>query len=108
MFLKMELASPAALAAKASPVPALINWMSLIQAIAPNLLHVMTPLDQTLAEIGADVGVPAHLINTTVDRAKFLQATAQMVTPAIQGQLSGPAGAAPPPPPNGAPAQPGL
>ncbi len=109
MFLKMELSSPAALAAKASPVSAIANWLQMIQAVAPPLLHIMTPLDQTLAEIGADIGVPTHLINDTNKRTQLAAQAAQVVTPALQAQLGGPAGAAPPPPPaNGAPGQAGL
>jgi hypothetical protein len=111
MFLKMELASPAALAQRASPVTAIANWLSMIQAVAPPLLHVMTPLDQTLAEVGADIGVPAHLISPSSTRQATMAAAAQVVTPQITGSLGGPsAGAAAPPPPpaNGAPAQPGL
>ena len=109
MFLKMELASPAALAQKASPVSAIVNWLGMIQQISPQMLHLMTPLDQTLAEIGADIGVPAHAINGKADRDKLAQAAANVVQPALAAQLGGSASAAPPPPPaNGAPAQPGI
>lgn len=105
MFLKMELATPAALAQKASPVSAIATWLQLIQAVDPQMIHLETPLDQTLAEIGAAIGVPAHLINTKADRDQLTAAAAKVVTPIVQNQIN-PPGA--PPPANGAPAQPGL
>ncbi|MFZ1963449.1 MAG: portal protein [Roseiarcus sp.] len=105
MFLKMELASAAALAQKASPVSAIATWLQMIQAIDPQMLHLMTPLDQMLAEIGADIGVPAHLINPAAQRQALAAAAAKAITPQVQAQINPPA---PPPPANGAPAQPGL
>lgn len=103
-ILKMELASPAALAQQANPVQAIATWLQMIQAINPQMLHVMTPLDQTLAELGQSIGVPQHLINTKVDREEVMKAAAGVVTPAVQNAINPPG---PAPPPNGAPAQAG-
>ncbi len=108
MSVKMELASPAALAQKASPVSALATWLQMIQAVSPQMIHVMTPLDQTLAEIGEDIGVPQHLINDTAKRADVMKAAAQVVTPMVQNQINPPGAQPEAPPPNGAPAQAGL
>lgn len=105
MTVKMELASPAALAQKASPVSAIATWLQMIQAVNPQMIHVMTPLDQTLAEMGQDIGVPQHLINDQVKREDVMKAAAGVVAPAVTNQINPPA---PPPPANGAPAQPGL
>lgn len=105
MTVKMELASPAALAQKASPVSAIATWLQMIQAVNPQMIHVMTPLDQTLAELGQDIGVPQHLINDQVKREDVMKAAAGVVAPAVTNQINPPA---PPPPANGAPAQPGL
>ena len=101
-------AAPAALAQKASPVSAIATWLQMMQAVDPQLIHLMTPIDQTLAELGGMIGVPAHLINSKVDRDQLAAAAAKVVQPMVQNQINPPGAAPPPPPANGAPAQPGL
>ena len=105
MSVKMELTSPAAMASRANMVPAMVTWLQLIQAVDPKMIGLMTPLDKALAEIGAAIGVPAHLINSSVKRDELAKAAAAVVTPMVQNQIN-PPGA--PPPANGAPAQPQL
>ena len=105
MNVKMELASPAALASKASPVSAIATWLQMIQAINPQMVNLMTPIDATLARIGDAIGVPADLINSQAKRDDLAKIAAQAVTPVVNSAIN-PPGA--PPPANGAPAQPGL
>jgi hypothetical protein len=104
MFLTMELASPAALAAKASPVQAVVSWLQMMQQLDPSMIHFETDLGQTFAELGSWIGVPAHLIASTADRLKSQAAAAQVVAAQQQAQA---AAQAPPPVPNGNPAQAG-
>lgn len=103
--LKLELTSPKALAMRASPVTAIVNWLQMIQMMDPTLLHTMTPLDQTLAEIGADIGVPAHVINSAAQRGKITQANIAAQQAQAQALAQSQAQA---PAPSGAPMQPGL
>ena len=108
MFLGMELSSPAALAQKASPITAIVSWLQLIQAIDPQMMQFMTDVGQTFADIGANMGVPAHNIIPSGTREQLQKAAAAVVAQQAQAQQQQAAAAAPPPVPNGDPAQAGA
>jgi hypothetical protein len=108
MFLAMELSSPAAIAQKSSPVTAIVNWLQLMQAIDPQMLQFMTDIGQTFADIGTDIGVPAHVIIPSGTRQQLQAAAAQATAAQVTQQNAQAQAQAPQPVPNGDPAQAGA
>jgi hypothetical protein len=107
MFLGMELSSPQALAQKASPITAIVSWLQLIQAIDPQMMQFMTDIGQTFADIGANMGVPAHNIIPSGTREQLQKAAAAVVAQQAQAAQQAAQAQQPPPVPNGDPAQAG-
>lgn len=103
LLVQLKVTSPLAEAFKAAKVEKTINWLQIVaQFGGPETLHGLTPLEATLAEIGADMGVPPHQIYTPDQRQQIQQTVKTLVAAAMAQQAQQ---NAPPPAPNGDPAQ---
>jgi hypothetical protein len=86
-------------------VKRVVDWAQIVQALGGQTkLEGMAALDTLLAEIGFDLGVPAHLIYTMDMRKQIAKTVQTLVTQALQAAAEQQqAAAAPPPAPNGDP-----
>jgi hypothetical protein len=105
MLMQITIISPLAQAFKAARVKRVVDWAQIVQALGGQTkLEGMAALDTLLAEIGFDLGVPAHLIYTMDMRKQIAKTVQTLVTQALQAAAEQQqAAAAPPPAPNGDP-----
>ena len=103
LMVQVRVTSPLAMAYRADRAQKYIQWVELMnQAGGPELTHLATQLDIGMAEVGEDLGVPEHLINSIDERKSIASTVAAAVQQALAAQAKQ---NAPPPPANGDPAQ---
>lgn len=103
LLVKLRVISPLAQAFRAERALKYVNWLGIIgQTAGPQTAHLVTPVEQGLAEVGEDLGVPAHLIFTSTQQDNIQSTIKTLVA---QGVAAGLKAQQAPPVPNGDPAQ---
>lgn len=103
--LKVALASPKARAMRASAVEPTVQWLQMVGQFTPGALGDVTNLQDTLAEIGRDMGVPDRFILPKAERDQKQQDHAQAQVAIAQAQAQAAQAEQAQAAPNGAPAQ---
>lgn len=103
LLVRVKVSTPVAMAFAAERAQRTIDWIQIIEQLGgPGAARMVTPLEATLAEIGHELGVPAHRV-LDLDEQQAMQAN---VAALVQAQVAAMQKAHQiPPPANGDPAQ---
>jgi hypothetical protein len=108
LLVRVKILSPLGQAFRARQAENYAEWAQAAGAIGGEAaLRMVTPLEQGLAQMGRDMGVPASLVYSPTEQETLAQRVKEGVAAALEAmKAQGPA--APPPPANGDPAQAGM
>lgn len=107
LLVKVKVISPLGQAFKARLAQTYLQWVQMLQVTDPTgaLLRAVTPLEQCMGEVGADLGVPNHMINSVSTQASIANSVKALMAQALAAAAKQQQQQQNPPPANGDPAQ---
>lgn len=103
MLVQLRVVSPLGSSFKAERAKRYVDWVQAVDALGgPGFAHMVTPLEQGLAQVGHDMGVDATLVYTITEQQSIQESIKAGVAQAMAAQAKQAQASLPP---NGDPAQ---